>query len=186
MKVFDTGIMVGRFQHIHAGHEKLINLGLTVCDKFLVFIGSAQESKTEKNPFNVEYRKELISKIYYKEIEEGKLIIKPLNDFQDKFELTPRWGEYVLNESKKHLDTFPELIIYGKDKDIFKCFDKEVVKNITEILVDRNVLNISATQIREYILNDNKEEWKKSVNEKLHSEYENLRKILMQVYCKKK
>ncbi len=185
MKVFKTGIMVGRFQHIHVGHEKLITVGLTLCDKFLVFIGSAQESETEKNPFNVEYRKELISRIFSKEIKEGRLIIKPLNDFEDKSELSPRWGEYVLNEAKKNLNDFPELIIYGKDKDIFKCFDKETVKNITEILVDRNVLNISATQIREYILNDNKEEWKKFVNKNIYDEYENLRKILMKVYCKK-
>ena len=26
MKVFNTGIIVGRFQHIHNGHEKIINI----------------------------------------------------------------------------------------------------------------------------------------------------------------
>lgn len=46
MSIFKTGIIVGRFQHIHKGHEKLINIGLELSDKLLIFIGSANESNT--------------------------------------------------------------------------------------------------------------------------------------------
>jgi len=41
--IFNYGLIVGRFQHIHIGHEKLINIGLKLCDKLLVFIGSANQ-----------------------------------------------------------------------------------------------------------------------------------------------
>ncbi len=186
MNVFKTGIIVGRFQHIHIGHEKIINIGLSLCDKLLIFIGSAQEEGTLRNPFSYEYRENIIKKIYSKEIEEGKIIIKPLDDFKNQTELSPRWGEYVFKEASKYLDELPQCIIYGKDKDIFKCFDKEAVKNITEILVDRNLLNISATKIREYIVENDRKNWEKYVDPKIYVEYENLREKLLEVYCKKK
>lgn len=43
MKVFNTGIIVGRFQHIHNGHEKIINIGRSLCETLLIFVGSAGE-----------------------------------------------------------------------------------------------------------------------------------------------
>ena len=73
----------------------------------------------------------------------------------------------------------PECIIYGKDKDIFKCFDKNTVKNITEVLVDRNCFNISATKMRGFLLSDNSNEWRKYANEAIYDEYDNLRKKLL-------
>ena len=178
MKIFDTGIIVGRFQHVHNGHEKIINIGRKLCDKLLIFVGSYGVEKSIKNPYDYEYRKELITKIYKEDVENGSIVIKPLKDLQDKNELSPRWGRYVIDNATNILGKRPECIIYGKDKDIFKCFDKETVKNITEILVDRNVFNISATKMREFLLNDNKKEWEKYANPAIYSEYDNLRKII--------
>lgn len=181
MKVFSTGVLVGRFQHIHIGHEKLIKIGLSLCDKLLVFVGSADKVGTFRNPYEVRYRIDLISRIYKKEIEEGRIIIKPINDLTNEKDLTPSWGKYVINEAKKELGQEVNCIIYGKDKNIFKCFPKSIVKNLTEIYVDRNTLNISATKIREYLINDDKENWKKYVNEILYDEYDNLRNILLNI-----
>lgn len=178
MKIFDTGIIVGRFQHIHNGHEKIINIGRNLCDKLLIFIGSYGVEKSLKNPYDYEYRKELIEKIYKEDVENGSVVIKPLKDLEDKNELSPRWGKYVIQNSTNILGKKPECIIYGKDKDIFKCFDKETVKNITEILVDRNVFNISATKMRNFLLENNKEEWEKYANPAIYCEYDNLRKII--------
>ena len=54
--IFEFGIIVGRFQHIHIGHEKLINIGLKLCRKLLVFIGSANQTTSQRNPYTYEYR----------------------------------------------------------------------------------------------------------------------------------
>lgn len=178
MKVFNTGIIVGRFQHIHNGHEKIINIGRSLCEKLLIFVGSAGEKPSSRNPYDYEYRKKLIEMIYKEDIKKGNVIIKPLKDLENKDDLSPKWGEYVLNNATQVLGKRPECIIYGKDKDIFKCFDKNTVKNITEVLVDRNCFNISATKMRNYLLNDQKDEWKKYANEAIYSEYQNLKKIL--------
>lgn len=183
--VFKYGIIVGRFQHIHKGHQKLIEIGLRLCDKLLIFIGSANQENSARNPYSYEYRKSLIEIIYKDEIDSGKIIIAPLNDFKDSRSLTPLWGEYVLNSAKDILGEFPNCIIYGKDKDIFKCFAKEAVKKLSEVYVDRDSLMISATKMREFLLDGNKKEWEKYSDEKIHNKYYELKEKLEQYYCKK-
>lgn len=176
--IFEFGIIVGRFQHIHIGHEKLINIGLKLCKKLLVFIGSANQTTSQRNPYTYEYRKSLIEIIYKEEINNGKLIIAPLDDWKDSTILSPKWGEYVLNNAKEILGKYPSCIIYGKDKDIFKCFAKDTVKNISEVYVDRNSLLISATKMREFLKENNKKEWEKYANSKIYDKYEELRNML--------
>ena len=183
--IFKYGLLVGRFQHIHVGHQKLIEIGLRTCDKLLIFIGSANQKASSRNPYSYEYRKSLFEMIYKNEIEEGKIIIAPLNDFEDSTSLTPEWGKYVLNSAKNILGQNPDCIIYGKDKDIFKCFDKQTVKDISEVYVDRKALLISATKIREFLLEDNKEEWLKYTDEKIHCKYNELKQKLEKSCCKK-
>ena len=176
--IFEFGIIVGRFQHIHIGHEKLINIGLKLCRKLLVFIGSANQTTSQRNPYTYEYRKSLIEIIYKEEIKNGKLIIAPLDDWKDSTILSPKWGEYVLNNAKEILGDYPSCIIYGKDKDIFKCFAKDTVKNISEVYVDRNSLLISATKMRGFLKENNKKEWEKYANPKIYDKYEELRNML--------
>lgn len=182
--IFKYGLIVGRFQHIHIGHEKLINIGLKLCDKLLIFIGSANQEISSRNPYTYEYRKSLIEIIYKDEIESGKLIIAPLNDFEDSTILSPKWGEYVLESAKNIIGGYPNCIIYGKDKDIFKCFAKDTVKNLSEVYVDRNSLVISATKMREFLIEDNKEEWMKFADKKIHYKYDELKENLEKLYCK--
>ena len=176
-----NAVLVGRFQHIHIGHQKLIDMGLKIADRLLVFVSSSDKSKTERNPYEAKYRIELISKIYNKEISEGKLILKPLEDLTNENDLTYKWGDYVIKTAEDVLDEKLECIIYGKDKNIFKCFSKQAVDNISEIFVDRKQLLISATKIREMLLSNDVDSWKDYTSEKIHSEYSKLREILLEV-----
>ncbi len=176
--VFENGIVVGRFQHIHLGHEKLINIGLSVCKRMIIFIDGVDKTGV-RNPFSYECRKELIEIIYKEEIEQGRIIVAPLENLEIITLPNPKWGKFVINSAKEIIGTTPDLIIYGKDKNIFKCFPKDIVKNISEIMVDRKQVEISATKIREYLKNNDIENWKKYTNSKIHFEYEKLRKILI-------
>jgi bifunctional NMN adenylyltransferase/nudix hydrolase len=64
MKPYDVGLVCGRFQTFHLGHEKLIETGLKLCDRLLIFIGSSQECGTERNPLNINTRTKMIKAIY--------------------------------------------------------------------------------------------------------------------------
>lgn len=179
--MYSTGVILGRFQHIHIGHQKLIEIGLSLCEKLLIFVGSANSKKSDRNPFDVSYRIKLIEKIYKKEIKEGRIIIRKIDDITNENDLTYLWGEHVIFEATKELKYPPECIIYGKDKNIFKCFSKETVKSITEVLVPRKQLEISATKMREFLINDDKSSWKIYADKKIYDEYENLRNELLKV-----
>lgn len=179
--VFEYGIVVGRFQHIHIGHEKLINAGLSLCKKVLVFITVAQKGENEKNPYTYEYRKSLLEIIYKDEVDCGKLIIAPIDDVTI---LDTSWGEEVLNEAKTILGKFPNCIIYGKDKNILNCFPKEMVDNLTEVIIDRNSLEISATSMRKLLLEDDEKEWQKYANPLIYNKYNELKNKLEKFYCK--
>ena len=49
MKPYKLGITVGRFQTFHKGHQVMIDKAIELCDKVGVFVGSSQESGTNKN-----------------------------------------------------------------------------------------------------------------------------------------
>ena len=181
MKTFKTGVILGRFQHIHLGHEKLINLGLETCDILLILVGSSSLENEVRNPYSGDYRIKLIEKIYSDEINSGRIIVRKINDISNENDLTPEWGKYVIKTAQDYLGEKLECIIYGKDKNIFKCFDKEDVKDISEILVDRKVLGISATKMREYLKKDEIDNWKKYSNPKIYEEYNTLRNILINI-----
>ena len=54
------GLYIGRFQPFHNAHLGIALESLRQCDKLLFILGSAQESRTRKNPFTVEERSLMI------------------------------------------------------------------------------------------------------------------------------
>lgn len=80
-KIYDSGMVVGRFQTFHLGHQHLIDSALQLCDRVLVFVGSSQEYGTERNPLNVETRIRMLRQIYENDKE---VMIYPLPDLRRK------------------------------------------------------------------------------------------------------
>ncbi|MFH0970944.1 MAG: adenylyltransferase/cytidyltransferase family protein, partial [Candidatus Micrarchaeota archaeon] len=56
-----TALVIGRFQPFHNGHLEAIRKMIKDNGKLLLVIGSAQESRTRKNPFSAKERMEMIS-----------------------------------------------------------------------------------------------------------------------------
>ena len=63
-KPFSLGILVGRFQALHTGHEQMIHTALALCDRVGIFVGSSQESGTANNPFSYETREGLLRLLF--------------------------------------------------------------------------------------------------------------------------
>ena len=144
MKKFKLGFIVGRFQFVHKGHEQLIDLGLELCEKFVVVLGSANESRTERCPFTFDERKEMLEKIYGKD----RLIILPIVDIGIGY--VPEWGKYIMNTIKFHCGEYPDFCIRGEENNRSNWIDKEEFK-ITELVVSRDKIQISATRIRNHL-----------------------------------
>lgn len=174
-KAYDIAFLCGRFQLMHIGHESLVNTALKMCDRIIILVGSAQESGTIRNPFDIETRIKMIREIY----PQDSIIVKPLSDLSKEDDITPEWGKYVLNNVKKYVYKTPELMIYGNDESRSRWFNTEDIKDVTEIIVPRSRLPISATELRRALVEDNKEMWFKYHNPRLHKYYDILRGELL-------
>lgn len=176
--VFDTGLIVGRFQTFHKGHQSLIETGLKLCDRVIIFVGSAQESGTERNPFNITTRVNVIREVYP---DKDRVFIYALPDLTSENHITPDWGRFVLENVDRFIFKAPELMIYGNDEARSRWFDPEDIKDTAEFIIPRSRLPISATMLRQLMVNDNRREWMKWVDPKLHKMYDQLRAELMNV-----
>lgn len=176
-RYYDIAMLCGRFQIIHQGHENLINTALNMADRILILVGSSQEDGTERNPFDVATRIRMIKEIYPSD----NVIVKPIADISHENDICTDWGRYLLDKTKQYIYKYPELMIYGNEECRSKWFDGEDIKDITEIIVSRSKLKISATDMRRFMVEDNKEEWFKYHNSKLHKFYDELRGQLLQI-----
>ena len=174
MKQFQKGLILGRFQTLHKGHEYIIDKALELCESVLVFIGSSDKSGTPENPFDYEMRKSLLEAIY-----KDKIIIAPLPDLG--VGNVPRWGEYVLENANK-LDSFPDCIVHGIEDKCELWFSLDVRKKITFIKVDRGDIKINASTLRQYMYDNEYDKWKEYINPKLHKYYSTLRIQLIKAY----
>lgn len=178
MKPYDVGMICGRFQTFHKGHEKLVDTGRMLCDRLLILIGSAQECGTERNPLNINTRTKMLKEIYG---DSPDIMIYGLADLTYENDIRPEWGKYLLNNVDRYIFKNPEVMIYGNDESRSAWFDKADLKNTTELIINRTELPISATMLRQYMVNDKRREWMKWVNPRLHKMYDELRRELMSV-----
>lgn len=178
MKPYDIGFICGRFQTFHKGHEKLIDTGLMLCDRLLIFIGSSQEDGTERNPFNITTRERMLKSVYG---DRDNIMIYGLPDLTNENDITLAWGKYLLDKIDKYIYKKPEIMIYGNDESRSAWFSKDNLSNMTELIINRSDLPISATMVRDLMIRDKRKAWMSFVNPKLHKMYDELRMQLMSV-----
>ena len=133
-----TCLFIGRFQPYHIGHHLVIKGMVKLCGKIVIGIGSSQESRTEKNPYTAQERKEMIQQTLQDEdiIPMFNVVFIELSDMEDD----EVWASTVL-EKAGAVD-----VVWTGDEWTKKCFEGKIeVKDIKE------VPGISATEIRKMI-----------------------------------
>lgn len=177
-KPYDVGMICGRFQTFHKGHEELVETAMRLCDRVLILIGSAQECGTERNPFNIITRTKMLKEIYG---DRPEIMIYGISDLTDENDIRPEWGRYLLENVDRYIYKAPELMIYGNDEACSHWFDTEDIKNTSELIINRYRTGLSATKVREAMTFDHRKEWMSMVNPKLHKLYDELRRELLSV-----
>lgn len=177
--VYDVGMIVGRFQTFHKGHQHLVNTALKLCDRVLILVGSAQECGTERNPLNVETRIRMIRQIYDNE---NIVMIYALPDLTNENDVRPEWGRYLLDNVDRYIYKNPEVYIFGNDEARgFTWFTPEDLKYTTQLILNRQDIPISATMLRDLMVLDERRLWMQWVDPKLHKFYDTMRAELMSV-----
>lgn len=178
MRPYDVGLLCGRFQTIHKGHESLVETGINLCDRLLILVGSAQECGTERNPFNISTRMKMIKTIYG---DKPNIMIYGLADMANENDIRPEWGRYLLDNVERYIYKAPELMVYGNDRNRSDWFSPEDIRETSELIVNRGKIPLSATMVREYMVKDDRKAWMRCVNPRLHKLYDELRSELMSV-----
>ncbi len=173
-KPYKLGIIVGRFQTFHTGHEDMISTAIKLCDKVGVFVGSAQESGTMKNPFTYTARERILKKVFG-----DKIDVFPLDDIG--VGNNSKWGDYVLKNVYDRYSQKPDLLVSGKEGRRIDWFDSIGGLSVSELYVPKKIY-ISATKMREHLINDDFESWKSYTSEVLWDDYEEFRSTV--INCK--
>jgi len=105
-------LFITRAQPFHLGHLKVIKWILKKYDKIVIVIGSSQESRTDKNPFTVEERKEMIKKTLKSEKIKKYEIIEIPDVYDDEI-----WVKSILEKTK--FDT-----VFTMNNWVKRCFEK--------------------------------------------------------------
>ena len=178
-KSYKLGLVIGRFQPLHSGHEFMIRQALNVCEEVVIIIGSAQESRTKRNPLTLQERTNIIVATFADEVVNKRIKILGLND-REKVVNDSSWGEYVLNALKEKEIETPDCVVEGNEPERETWYDS---LGIQRFIVDRNQIKISGTRVREMIENDEFCEWVNYCPSGLypHKHYDFLQKIIKEI-----
>lgn len=156
---YKVGIYIGRFQPVHLGHLKTIELMLSTCETVIVSIGSANRPKTIENPWTEEYRSKMISDAILEHMKESKPVEwtdKPAPSILDriKFQFV---NDYMYNDNKWAAELYSTALLNGATQDKTTCLfghfkdDSSYYLNMYPqwtLHTVSNFRNINATDIR--------------------------------------
>lgn len=170
-KPFSLGILVGRFQVVHAGHEQMIRTAIALCLQVGIFIGSSQESGTSTNPFPYDIRCRMLRNLFGDAVQ-----IFPLPDIG--VGNTAAWGDYVLENVRARFGCLPDLLVSGKESRRLDWFDSVQGVRIAELYIPKTIA-ISASQMRSFLIADDRAQWERYVSKENHAMYPLLREMAL-------
>lgn len=113
---YDYIIFIGRFQPPHNGHIHVIEQALEKSKKLILILGSAQESRTIKNPLTVEKRKEIFYKIFEsnQKIQANRVHIISIPDYPDS---NDKWIKSINDKVMEIAKEDSKIALIGHYKD---------------------------------------------------------------------
>ena len=174
-KAYRLCIVVGRFQMFHKGHQAMLDKALELCETVGVFIGSSQESGTNKNPFTYEMRKRMLQKVYG-----DRICIYPLPDIG--VGNNSKWGDYVIDNVVERFKEKPDLLISGKEERRIDWLDSAAGLTVAELYIPKTI-EISASQMRQMLIDNRFDEWKTYCDERLWDGFSEMREIVLRSCC---
>lgn len=176
IKPFKLGFIIGRFQHLHLGHMKIIDAGLATCDRLLLLVGSSQESGTERNPFNLKTRMDVIREVYTSEVMDGKLLLGHIDDMTNENDISADWGRFVLKKVdmwSQHygLSRKMDCMIFGNDEERLSWFDPKDIEGVSQIVVARPDEALSASKMRKYLATEDFKSWLDNAPSNISNDY---------------
>ncbi|MCF7862128.1 nicotinamide-nucleotide adenylyltransferase [Candidatus Woesearchaeota archaeon] len=147
-----VGMFLGRFQPLHKGHMKIIQLALSEVSQLKIVIGSSQASNEKNNPFTAEERNQMITLVFGREIDANRIALYHVPDIN----CDDRYAEHLVSVTGK-FD-----IVYAADNELtYNLFSKDY-----QVEKHERINDYASTEIRRRI--KAKESWRELVDEKIY------------------
>jgi len=160
------GVFVARTQPLHNGHIHIINQALDECSQVYVFVGSADKLNF-RNPLPINLRMEIIEETYKSEIEQGILVINPLDDLSHEGDHSYSWGTYIFANMIKVSGISVFRMYYSDGWEIITSwFEPYLLRNNVSLTLTARgsvLAGLCATDMRKLILEGRFKEVKNSV-----------------------
>ena len=112
MEKYKGIVFIGRIQPPHNSHIELLEHALTRAEKLLVILGSSHASRTVKNPFTFEERKDMLLAALHQY--KDRIVVESQRDY---FYDESQWSIEVTEKIKKHFNLNDSLGLMGMYKD---------------------------------------------------------------------
>ena len=179
-----VGVIIARLQPIHNGHLELIKQALNENDSVLLLVGSA-DKLNKRNPIPINMRLEMATKAIHETFgadEANRVIVLPLDDLTDESDNSHDWGFYLYSKIVG-ITRSPEFTIYYSDgfEIIMLWFPPFITRNFVSFKLNaRGTIaeNMSATKVRNMIMNKDEEALKKFVPESVFEKRDILKQFI--------
>lgn len=114
-KQYQTAIVFGRFQPVHNAHVEMIRRAGQLADQVIIIIGSAQQPRTYKNPFNEFERKNMLVGCMSSMVDRDTCVRIEYNT--DTIYDDNAWAQRVQAIVAKHTATQTRIAVVGHKKD---------------------------------------------------------------------
>jgi bifunctional NMN adenylyltransferase/nudix hydrolase len=111
---YDYLVFIGRFQPLHYGHMRVIDIALQLSKKVVLLVGSSNVGRTLRNPFTFQERYAMIATQYDHAIKDGRLIIDSIDDMMYEDD---RWIEQVQTKVNSKVGDTKNVGLIGCEKD---------------------------------------------------------------------
>jgi bifunctional NMN adenylyltransferase/nudix hydrolase len=141
-KKVDLAFLIGRFQPFHNGHKHLIDFGLEHAERIVVLVGSADASRSLKNPWAYEERQQMIWSTYTGDA--SPVLVESLPDTPGNDDA---WLANVQNAVFRHSKDEDTLGVVGYKKDESSYY-LDLFPEAEKIILDEAYATLNATEIR--------------------------------------
>lgn len=171
------GVILSRCQPLHKGHIEMINKALSENDQVLFIIGSADKSCTERNPFSISYRinmlklaldyvvdKTRVNFITLKDLSSDNSIPKQSNkdgSVDDALLVNKEWGMYLYYNIVNAIGQKDFTFYYNDDSSLASAWFPNFIWDRITLNSSFRLDNISSSTIRDAMHNKDKEYLKK-------------------------
>lgn len=110
--MFDTAILIGRFEPVHQGHVALLRHALDHAPQVVVVLGSAWQARSPKNPFTWQEREAMLRGVLTP-ADQDRVQVLPVRDYYDE----ARWVRAVRQQVARHAPAGARIALVGHFKD---------------------------------------------------------------------